>query len=125
MSIEVKTGALWERKNNDEEEEEVVIRSKLFLNRKAQRDFRVNEIFRKDALDFEKKIGATESDNDEDGVDNVKIQKDVEETKEEERPLTPPVEEPIKQQVTLNSEKEMTESEKRALQKKVFPSFLQ
>ena len=43
-----KTGALWERKEETEEEEDVPSgNSKLFLNRRIHRDFRVNEIFRK------------------------------------------------------------------------------
>lgn len=58
--MEVKTGALWERKDEQEEPEEELTgaQSHLFLNRKAQREYRINELFRKQAMLIEKKLGS-------------------------------------------------------------------
>lgn len=57
MSFNVKTGAHWERKEEMEEEDPdfAAGESKLFLNRKAQRDYRINEMYRRRARkEFEK-----------------------------------------------------------------------
>ena len=72
MSLNIKTGASWERK--DEEEDEVEVgRSKIFLNRKANRDFRVNELFRKNALRIGDDVEPTDKDG-ENEVDEEKIE---------------------------------------------------
>lgn len=49
MSLNIKTGAYWERSDDKEEEDPNIGESKLFLNRSANRDFKINEIVRKKA----------------------------------------------------------------------------
>lgn len=63
MSDNVKTGALWERKDDMQEGDQdgSTGESKLFLNRKAQREYRINELFRRKARkQFEKTVGGEE-----------------------------------------------------------------
>jgi hypothetical protein len=59
MSLNIKTGAYWERSEQKEEDDPNFGESKLFLNRHANRDFKINEIVRKKAykefLEQEKK----------------------------------------------------------------------
>lgn len=66
MSLNIKTGAYWERRDQKEDEDTTVGQSQLFLNRQATSDFRINEVIRKKAykqfIDGEKKTG---DDNDE------------------------------------------------------------
>lgn len=61
MSLNIKTGAYWERHEQQEEEDTPVGQSQLFLNSQATRDFRINEVIRKKAykqfIDGEKKSG--------------------------------------------------------------------
>lgn len=67
MSFNVTTGAHWERKEEPEEEEQDLStgESKLFLNRKAQREYRINELFRRKAKkQFEKTVGAEDVEED-------------------------------------------------------------
>lgn len=62
MSLNIKTGAYWERSDEKEEEDAPLGPSKLFLNRHANRDFKINEIIRKKAykefIEEEKKTKA-------------------------------------------------------------------
>lgn len=98
--MSAKTGALWERKDDNEEEEDVPVgRSKLFLNRRIHRDYRVNEIFRKKATKLDGVADAEDDDNlDEFG--NIKTEK-VEKTPEQ----------PIKQEEKEAEEAKTAEEE--------------
>ena len=88
--MSAKTGALWERKEEKEEEEDGIAsaNSKLFLNRRIHKDFRVNEIFRRKAT----KIGGVDDEDHDDGLDefgNVRTDKkqtDQVEVDKEEKP---------------------------------------
>ena len=88
--MSAKTGALWERKEEQEEEEDGIsaANSKLFLNRRIHKDFRVNEILRKKAT----KIGGVDDEDHDDGLDefgNVRTdrkQNDQVEVDKEEKP---------------------------------------
>ena len=98
MSVNVKTGSYWERRDQPEEEDqdEASGESKLFLNRKAQREYRINEMYRRKARkQFEKTIAGEEGgEEDDDGKATpeeadktpepvVKVEEDDDEDEEE------------------------------------------
>ena len=93
--MSAQTGAYWEKKNDNDEEEEVPVgNSKLFLNRRIHRDYRVNEIFRRKATKIEGADDDEDEDLDEYGLPKEKEDKQAEETiKEEEKKAETVVEE--------------------------------
>ena len=94
--MSAQTGAYWEKKNDNDEEEEVPVgNSKLFLNRRIHRDYRVNEIFRRKATKIEGADDAEDEDLDEYGLPKEKKEdKQAEEAiKEEEKKAETVVEE--------------------------------
>lgn len=80
--MSAKTGALWERKEHKDDEDELPVgNSKLFLNRRIHRDYRVNEIFRKKATKIEE-IDGEDADENLDEFGNLKTNEKQEKSAE-------------------------------------------